>query len=328
MIFARWLLFFTIGLFFQAVTYILYPFVYLAWSLFIYRPIFHKETPSHEFNLPSGIGTATIAGGHLLKNADNHGALSQYGFIQKEGLELLQVDGSFIRKYHEDGNHERDVVSGDVVVAWYFANSLANRKASDEVTKLVTDTYIKNLGTLSYDEFGQGYVSARCSNFGVNIALDSDVLKLSQPSTGPQYYTTAAALASAYHLGFKYKALFWTHWLVMGGWYWAWAPMIYPDQESWWYIRDITMKSLYVQLQVFGPRWWITKPMKFINDKITSHENDLFNAMMKRPPGKLPAAMDAFFSQREDASSNISDRMSAYIPAAIRKIYAETKWKD
>lgn len=323
----RWLLFSTIGLLFQGVIYILYPIVYIIWSLVIYKPIFSKEMPEHQFILPPSTGTATIFNGALLSNADNHGALSQYGFIQKEGLELLQKDGSFIRKLNADGSMARDVVSGDVVVAWYFANELADRKASDEIIKSVTDTYINNLGTLSYDEFGQGYVSVRCANFGVNTALDSDFLKLSQPATGPQYYTTAAALAGAYHLGFKYKALFWGHWLLMGGWYWAWAPMIYPDQESWWYVRDITMKALYVQLQVFGPRWWITMPMEFINDKITSHQNDLFNAMMNRDIGPLPKAMDAFFSQRADASSNMSDRMSAYIPEAIRKIKRETKYK-
>jgi hypothetical protein len=114
----------------------------------------------------------------------------------------------------------------------------------------------------------------------------------------------------------------------MGGWYWAWAPVIYPNIDTWAYTRDITMKALYVQLQVFGPRWWITKPMRFINDKITTHQNDLFNAMMDREVGPLPPSMNSFFSQYVDASSYENDRMSAYIPAAIHKIKAETKWKD
>lgn len=324
----KWLMFLFIGLPIQFFVYAIYPVVYLVWALVVYKPVFNKEAPDHQFNLPPGTGTATMHNGALLLNNDNHGAFSQYGFIQKEGLELLQKDGSLIRRLHPDGIMERDVVSGDTVVSWFFANELADRKVSDETLKLVADTYIKNLGTLSYDSYGQGYVSARCSNFGVNIALDSDFANLSQPATGPQYYTTAAVLASSYHLGFKYKAMFWGHWLLMGGWYWAWAPMVYPDQESWWYVRDITMKALYVQLQVFGPRWWITKPMKFINDKITTHENDLFNAMMKRPPGPLPEAMNSFFSQYSDASSYLNDRMSAHIPAAIHKIYAETKWED
>lgn len=323
-----WLMFLFIGLPIQGMVYLLYPIIYLVWAAAIYRPIHSKQEPTHQYNLPPNVGTSTIYGGALLDNADNHGALSMYGFIQKEGLELLQVDGSLIRKRNADGSMDRSAVSGDVVVSWFFANELATRKASDDVIKSVADTYIKNLGTLSYDEVAQGYVSARCSNFGVNIAIDSDFLKLSQPAAGPQFYTTSAVLAGSYHLGFKYKAIFWAHWFLMGGWYWAWAPMIYPDQESWWYVRDITMKALYVQLQVFGPRWWITKPMKFINDKITTHNNDLFNAMMDREIGPLPEAMDSFFSQKDDASSVESDRMSAYIPDAIRKIKSETKWED
>lgn len=324
----RWLMFLLVGLPIQGLVYLLYPIVYLGWVLFAYKPVFNKEIPTHEFNLPVGTGTATKLGGILLDNPDDHGALSMYGFIQKEGLEALQVDGSLVRAVNKNGTHNRWAVSGDVVVSWFFANELANRKASDAIVRSVADTYIKNLGTLSYDQVADGYVSARCSNFGVNIASDSEFLKLSQPAAGPQYYTNAAVLAGAYNQGFKYKVLFWAHWVVMGGWYWAWAPMIYAKESDWYYVRDITMKALYVQLQTFGPRWWITEPMKFINDKITSHENDLFNAMMKRKPGPLPSAMNSFFSQYSDASSTLNDRMSAHIPAAINKIYAETKWED
>ncbi len=306
----------------------MYPLVYVLWLVFVSTPVNYKQQPSHEFISDTNIGRATIYNGALLDNADDHGAFSMYGFIQKEGLELLQTNGSLIRKLNADGTMNRWAVSGDVTVAWFFANELADRKTSDEVVKNVVDTYVKNLGTLSKDENGEEYVSARCSNFGVNIAKDSDFLHLSQPATGPQYYTTAAVLAGAYHLGFKYKALFWAHWLVMGGWYWAWAPVISPNNQTWLYTRDITMKSLYVQLQVFGPRWWIKMPMKFINDGLSTHENDLFNAMMGRDISQLPIAMNSFFSQYDDASSYLNDRMSAYIPDAIRKIKRETKYKD
>lgn len=323
----HWLLFILIGLPVQVLVYLLYPIIYAVWMVVVFRPTFHKEQVQHEIIYDPNIGRATTHNGYLLDNADDHGAFSMYGFIQKEGLELLQKDGSLIRKLNPDGSMNREAVSGDVTVAWFFANTLADRKASDEVVKNVVDTYVKNLGTLSYDDVAQGYVSARCSNFGVNYAEDSDLLKITQPAAGPQYYTTAAVLASAYHLGFKYKALFWAHWVLMGGWYWAWAPIIYPNQDTWVYARDITMKSLYVQLQVFGPKWWIKKPMEFINDKITTHENDLFNAMMGRDVGPLPTAMNSFFSQYSDASSYLNDRMSAYIPDAIRKIRRETKYK-
>lgn len=323
----RWLLFTFVGLPIQGVVYLVYPLVYVFWLMFIFKPTFQKQSSTHEIISDPNVGKATIYNGAILDNADDHGAFSMYGFIQKEGLELLQKDGSLLRKLEKDGSMNRWAVSGDVVVAWFFANALADRPASQEVVKSVADTYIKNLGTLSYDEVAQGYVSSRCSNFGVNQALDSDFLKLSQPATGPQFYTTSAVLASVYNLGFKYKAMFWAHWVLMGGWYWAWAPVLYPDQTSLWYTRDITMKALYVHLQVFGPRWWIKKPMQFINDKIATHHNDLFNAMMGREIGPLPSAMNSFFSQYEDASSYLNDRMSAYIPDAIRKIKSETRYK-
>ena len=322
----QWLIFLIVGLPVQAAVYVLYPLVYFLWLTLVSTPVSVKQPSSHEAVSDPTIGKATIYNGALLDNADDHGAFSMYGFIQKEGLELLQTNGSLIRKLNPDGTMNRWAVSGDVTVAWFFANELADRKASDEVIKNVVDTYVKNLGTLSADEEGE-YVSARCSNFGINYAKDSDFLHLSQPAAGPQYYTTAAVLAGAYHLGFKYKALFWAHWLVMGGWFWAWAPIIAPNNDTWVYARDITMKSLYVQLQVFGPRWWIKRPMEFINDGLTTHENDLFNAMMGRDIGQLPTSMNSFFSQYSDASSYLNDRMSAYIPDAIRKIKRETKYK-
>lgn len=326
MILLRWLIFIFIALPVQALIQLIYPILYIVWFKGVYKDQ-DKLLPKHQFNISSN-GGLTRHNGALLDNPDDHGAFTMYGFIQKEGLELLQKDGSLIRRINDDGTLNRSVVSGDVVVAWFFANELAKQKASDSVIKSITDTYVSNLGTLSYDEFGQGYVSARCSNFGVNIANDSDFAKSAQPAFGPQFYTTSVVLAGAYHLGLKYKILFWLHWLVMGGWYWAWAPVIYPNYDSLWYVRDITMKALYVHLQVFGPRWWIVKPMQFINDKTLTHQNDLFNAMMNRPVGQLPLTMNPFFSQREDASSFEGDRMSDYVSKAILQIQDETKWND
>jgi hypothetical protein len=323
----RWLIFLFIGIPVQLLVYCLYPFIYGYWRFKVYKKVTDKSNPHHEKPSP-GTGKATLFNNSILDNTDDHGALSMYGFINREGLALLQNDGNFIRKRNADNSLNTQAVSGDVVVAWCFANILASNKADDAVLKSLADNYIKNLGTLSYDNVANGYVSARCSNFGVNLAKDSDVLGLSQPAAGPQFYTNCALFASAYHLGFKYKLIFWAHWLLMGGWYWAFAPVLYPDYDSLWYVRDITMKALYVNLQVFGPKWWITKPMKFITDKTCTYNNDLFNAMLGRNISELPEAMDCFFSQRENASSEINDRMSAYIPQAIRDIKKNTRFKD
>jgi hypothetical protein len=326
----RWLLFMFVGLPAQLAMLLLYPVAYVVWHIFILKKVPIKNNPIHQI-VDESYSRRTHHNGALLDNADDHGAFTMYGFLQKEGLELLQIDGNLLRKIRLDGTINREAVSGDVVVAWFFANELANIKASDEVLKNVADSYIKNLGTLSFDTTAQGYVSARCSNFGINEAKDSDFLKLSQPAAGPQFYTNSAVFAGVYNKGFKYKALFWAHWLLMGGWYWAWAPILYPNQTDLWYVRDITMKSLYVHLQVFGPKWWITKPMEFITDKTSTHKNDLFYAMMGREIGNLPAVMNPFFSQREDASSTDSDmsgRNSAYIADAIRKIKRETRFNE
>lgn len=325
----RWLLFLSIGIVGQVLTYLIYPIMYVFWLLLVFKPTFLKEKPEHNFAVDPKAGSETIFNGALLNNKDDHGAFTMYGYIQKEGLELLQVDGNLIRKLYPDGSMNRKHVSGDVVVAWFFANELADRKASDEVLLKVVDTYISNLGTLSFDEVAQGYVSARCSNFGINEAKDSQFLKISQPAAGPQFYTNSAVLASAYNKGFKYKVAFWTHWVLMGGWYWAAAPILYTDNKPLWYARDITMKSLYIHLQVFGPRWWIKRPMEFITDGISTHENDLFYAMMGREINPLPDSMDAFFSQRGDSTSEFEEGdMSPYVPEAIRKIQKQTRFNE
>jgi hypothetical protein len=322
----NWIIFIAIGLPLQLILMLFYPVIHVAWRLFIYKDVPIKAKASHEA-VSAFAGSETIFNGKLLKNPDDHGAFSMYGFIQGDGLELLQHNGNLLRRLEEDGTRNMNSVSGDVVVAWFFANQLATAKVSDKVLLSVVDNYIKNLGTLSFDSYGDGYVSARCSNFGVNYAKDSTFL-LTQPAAGPQYYTTAAVLASAYNKGLKYKIMFWLHWLIMGGWYWAFSPVLYPDYDSLWYVRDITMKSLYVQLQTFGPKWWITVPMKFIADKTMLYENDLFNAMLGRDIGELPESMDSFFSQKKNASSVESDRMSPHIPEAIRKIKRETRFKE
>jgi hypothetical protein len=326
----RWFIFLFIGLPFQCIFYLIYPLIYSYWILAIYKESPKKGSPSHAIIDPS-VGRDTIHDGALLNNKDNHGAFTMYGFIQNEGLELLQVQGNLIRRRNPDGLLERNNVSGDVVVAWFFANALAQRPVKKDTLENVANTYMKNLGTLSFDEVADGYVSVRCANFGINESKDSDFLKMSQPAAGPQFYTTSAVLASIYNNGLKYKVMFWAHWLMMGGWYWAFAPIIYPKTTGIWYARDITMKSLYIHLQVFGPRWWIKKPMQFINDKISSHKNELFDAMMGREISELPPVMNPFFSQREDASStnsDMGDRNSAYIADAIKKIKKDTRYNE
>jgi hypothetical protein len=180
--------------------------------------------------------------------------------------------------------------------------------------------YLKHLGTRSKD----GWVSNRCNNFGLNYCPDSEAAKIGQPMAGPQFYTNSCLLAIASKESFALKIAFWVHWIVLGGWYWAFAPAIYP-KDSLWYIRDVCMKMLWVHQEVFGKRWWITMPMQRINESVP-YRNDLFEAMLGNKPGPMPTIMHAFFSQNKNASSNETlyaenKRASFWIPAAIHRIY-------
>lgn len=323
----RWAIFLLIGLPFQLVVYLLYPLMVLYWRLAIWKKIEPKALPQH-MELPVELGLAERNNGLFLNNDDNHGAFTHYNFVKEAGFaQLLDDEGNFLRRRNEDNSMNRSEVSGDVVIAFCFANQFY--KASDADIKKAIKNYFKHLGTRSYDEINNGDVSNRCNNFGINYCPDSDALKMGQPAAGPQFYTNSALLATGYHLGLGYKVAFWAHWLLLGGWYWAFVPVIYAKDKQLWYARDMSMKALWVHAQVFGDRWWIRKPMEFINNKISTHKNELFDAMFGKQPENLPKCMHTFFSQYENASSNtIGDgRVSAYISDALKKIAEKTKLK-
>jgi len=324
----RWLIFILVGLPFQAVVYLLYPLAWVYWRLFIFKKV-DKSNPVH-WEPDFEVGRATKLDGALLDNDDDHGALTQYGFISKRGMELLlDNEGNFIRSINADGSLNKKRVSGDCVSCWAFAYVLIpeDQQPKEAAIKAAWN-YLKYLGTRSWDEINDGDVSNRCNNFGINWCPDSDILKLGQPAAGPQFYTTSSLLAVAYKQSFAMKVAFWIHWLLMGGWYWAFWPAIYP-KDGLWYVRDITMKALWVHREVFGNRWWIRLPMKKINDSIVVR-NDLFEAMLGNEPGPMPEVMHAFFSQEKRASSDRKSfadnlRASAYINKAIWTIFKKAK---
>lgn len=323
----RWAIFISVGLPVQLLVYILYPLLVLAWRIFIFKKTEPKALPHHN-SLPTSLGLNTRNNDLFLDNDDDHGAFTMYNYIKEQGLsQILDEEGNFLRRRNEDWSMNRNYVSGDVVIAWCFANQFY--KAKDDDIRKAIKNYFKYLGTRSYDSISNGDVSNRCNNFGVNYCPDSDTLKLGQPAAGPQFYTNSALLATGYHLGLAYKAAFWAHWLLLGGWYWAWAPVIYTKDKQIWYVRDMSMKALWVHAQVFGKRWWIVRPMKFINEKISTHKNQMFDAMFGEEPQGLPQCMHSFFSQYENASSlEVGDgRVSAYIPEAMKKIAQKTRLK-
>lgn len=322
----RWLLFLLVGMPLQIVVYMVYPIVYLYWRIFIFKsPTGDKTLAQHD---QLGDNWPTRAQGELLDNPDDHGAFSMYGFIKAPGLaKLVDQEGNFIRRWQEDGKHNQWAVSGDVVISWLFAytHSKVYQKPTGTLLKAAKN-YLKYLGTRSYDENGQGHVSNRCNNFGVNYCPDSDTIKLGQPMAAPQFYTNSAIFALASQQSFFFKIVFWVHWLLLGGWYWAWMPVVYSKDKPLYYVRDMTMKALYVHKYVFGNRWWIRKPMEHIAYELSNVRNDLWYAMLGQPPvNPAPAAMDSFFSQKEDCASRMSDRVNPVLGLAMIDLADQSK---
>lgn len=322
----RWLIFLLVGLPFQLLVYALYPLVWCYWRLFVFKKV-DKSSPVHwmpDFE----VGIKTRLEGALLDNDDDHGALTQYGFIGPAGMIwLMDSQGNFARAVNADNSLNMQRVSGDCVAAWAFAYvqmSEEDQKATYHAAKKAAWNYLKYLGTRSWDEKNKGDVSNRCNNFGINWCPDSDFVKLGQPAAGPQFYTSSCLFAVASKDSLFWKLVFWSHWLVMGGWYWAFWPAIYP-KDGLWYIRDVTMKMLWVHRAIFGNVWWVRLPMKLINETVPVR-NDLFEAMLGSKPSDMPEVMHAFFSQEKSASSSkalyeSNLRASVYIKAAINKIY-------
>jgi hypothetical protein len=125
----------------------------------------------------------------------------------------------------------------------------------------------------------------------------------------------------------KWKVVFWLHWILLGGWYWAFSPVIWNKDKQLFYVRDMTMKALYVHKFVFGNRWWIRKPMEFIAFKTSNVRNDMWYAMMGiAPVYELPNSMDAFFSQREHCTSRyVEGQMNGYLGQSITNLAKQAR---
>lgn len=325
----RWLFFPSIGYPFQILLYIIYPFVHLYWRLFVYEKVKEQKIPQHE-TCPDFIAKTRFHG-MFIDNEDDHGAFTMYGFAGFNSLVcLLDSEGNFVRRTEawnsDEGEFEfnRKMVSGDVVVAWCFAMSHDMHPAIKGTVTKAAWNYLKNLGTRSYcDGRNNGDVSNRCNNFGINYCPDSDLLRIGQPMAGPQFYTNSCLFALASCYSWKWKFVFWAHWIFLGGWYWAFSPVIYTKSKPVHYAKDIVMKSLWVHKVIFGNRWWIRIPMRTITLKLSEYKNDLFYAMCGiqnfRP---MPAVMNAFFSQKADATSRCNPNdMNPYLSFAIDEMY-------
>ncbi len=319
----RWTIFLFIGLPFQFLVYALYPFIHLYWRFFVFKEVdvLAKAVHIHPANLDDRF--YKIRDNCFHDNEDDHSAFTHFGlFIESSdfaiaGLtKLIHEDGRFLRRFYH-GVQEGWYTSGDCVANWSFAYAVSDVRLPEVVRRAATH-YLKNLGTKSLTE-PVDWVSDRCNNFGINYCPDSQVVKLGQPAAGPQFYTTSALLALAYReLGGIWKPIFWVHWLLLGGWFWCWSPMLYTKTWKGWYVRETTMKCLFTLLTVFGNRWWIRFPMRFISKKIAETENHLFTAMMAQALPPLPGVMDPFFSQQPDAVSRPTEpKTNAWVPKGL-----------
>jgi len=323
--FVRWTLFIFIGLPFQLLVFIIYPFLWVYWRLCIYEEVYPQKEAPHQ-DVP--VEVKMRANGWLLDNADDHGAFTMYGAIKERGLELLNLNGDFMRRFDDHGDHNLKKVSGDVVVAWCFAatHKGLNLKRLEWTIRSAAWNYLKHLGTRSYDEKNNGWVSNRCNNLGINFCPDSDLFKIGQPMGGPQFYTNSCLFALASLFSYRWKLVFWIHWILLGGWFWMWFPIIYTKSKPVHYTRDITMKALWVHKFVFGDQFWISLPMWTITTRLSTHENPLFRAMYGWIPGNITPAMNAFFSQRHDAGSiYVKNDMNPVLGRAIMDLYQQSK---
>lgn len=333
----RWSLFLLVGLPFQVLVYFAYPVVFAIWRIFFFKKVKPQYAFIDAIDLPSGLA-ALNPDGVLLKNPDDHGLFAQYGRLWDlaskdykyaiRGLyQMLDNNFHFLRA--NDGNATKSYhVSGDVAVAWAFASVEVLGKSSLAAHQ-VARTYLKNLGTISGEGLAKDWVSARCNNFGLNYCPDG-AYGLGQPMTGPQFYTSSSIFALAYHCSLKNKVIFWTHWVLLGGWFWGFWPVMFSKKKKLGYVRDITMKALWVHLRVFGPKWWVVLPMKYIAYTIAEYKNPLFYAML----GKLdqavylpafPEVLNPFFSQKINCENRLEPEANIYIYPAILHINEEAK---
>jgi hypothetical protein len=326
--FIRWVIFILIGYPFQIIFNLIYPIIHLVWRFREFSYLEPKDRIKPNYSCAEVLPEhSSIRDEYYRDSPDNHNALEHYGFFYadqargRKGLEhLLDSDGAFLRRYR-GGLAEGNNVSGDCVGVWCFAYTLLSKDFRPVLAlKIAAKHYLKNLGTKSNMDTAKGWVSARCNNFGLNYCPDG-WRGIGQPMAGPQFWLNSAVFAlAARDLGWKWKVVFWTHFWMMGGPLWVFSPQLYSRKYSLAYSRDIVMKALFCHLDVFGAKWWVTYPMRFIHDFIGEGYPVLFEAMLGRGDEKdMPATLSGWHSQNLWGHSGC-ERGCIYIPKAVNYI--------
>lgn len=327
----RWFLFLLVGFPLQLLIYLIYPLLYFTARIFWQKhyKLEEKTVHQHASYVPPHRIAALHTGYDLFVNGDDHNLFTQYPVARKKESfqQFIKYDGPWMwltrtPKFLQSPQ-ETNEVSGDCVISWCFAAAIDHKykMLKDEILGL-TRSYMAFLGNVSFDSKNFRTVSARCNNFGLNWCPDG-WLSLGQPMFGPNFYTNSALLALAATHSVWWRIVFWIHWWLLGGWFWAFMPAIYPPYNSangLWYVRDMIMKALWVHKVVFGPRWWIMIPMRITNATTPAY-NVLFEVLLGRKSALLhealkhfPQAVQRFWSQTKNAASNPNDDGDLLIP--------------
>lgn len=331
--FVRWVIFLLIGYPIQLVFNLIYPIIHIVWRFREFTFVNPKDRRKpHYSNAEVSARHSSIRDEFFCDSPDSHNALEHYGLFYvdqakgKEGLKLLVFeDGAFIRRYWE-GRYEGNYTSGDCVVCWLFAYTLLDKvNRPVDVLRKAARHYLWNLGTKSNMYPSAGWVSSRCNNFGVNYCPDG-WKGLGQPMAGPQFWVNSAVFAQASRdLGGVWKIIFWLHFWMMGGPLWVLSPQLYTRKYKLGYSRDIVMRALFCHLDVFGARWWILYPIKFIHDFIGEGYPALFEAMLGRGSKEdLPKVLSGWHSQNLFGDSG-GDTENIWIPEAVEYVRSRAK---
>lgn len=189
--------------------------------------------------------------------------------------QVLYPSGTLHRRYPNDEHHLGP--SGDGISSWVSSYILWSVKRPDLV-KCLALHYLKNCFGIWWNS-GNG-VSARSSNGGVSVVVDGWPIGrpwwkrkwgIMQPSTGPGYYTGAALFAlAAKELGGIWKAVYWLHWSLLGGWCFDLIPIVYTKNETWYYTHHITALNAWSLNKLRGSHRWA---LKWIADLVSPAGN-------------------------------------------------------
>jgi len=252
----RWFLFFTFGLPVQLILYVLYPLLAIYFWFFVRGRHGEKISPPAptRWSLAylEGMGRVDpVRDQYYQDHGDCHGPLMHMYLwmlrpeLAKGGLEnLVFLEGNPVSEGCVKRTAPNDyglAVSGDTLSAW---TSAAQRFGiSNDILRKVAKHYLKNC-------FGLGawplnwQVSNRSSNSGMNTVGDG-WKGINQPCISPSYFTSAALLKfAAKQLGGVWHAVYWAHWLLLGGWLYTLLPFVHLKGNSFYYAQQITLLNL------------------------------------------------------------------------------------